>query len=141
MTGMIYRHPAVLAHMAATVDIISAGRLELGLGTGWSEREAAAYGLTLGSWTERYDRFDEGVECIVDLFRDEEVTMHGKYYDLNGARLEPKPLHRARPADPDRGYRNAHAGDSGTLGDDLAPRVRHSLHCLRIAKRCTKNAR
>jgi alkanesulfonate monooxygenase SsuD/methylene tetrahydromethanopterin reductase-like flavin-dependent oxidoreductase (luciferase family) len=97
VTGMIYRHPAVLAHMAATVDIMSAGRVELGLGAGWSEREAAAYGLTLGSWTERYDRFDEGVQCIVDLFRDEQVTSHGTYYELRGARLEPKPLQRSGP--------------------------------------------
>ena len=97
VTGMVYRHPAVLAHMAATVDIISAGRLELGLGTGWSEREAAAYGLTLGSWTDRYDRFDEGVECVVNLFRAEEVTKHGSYYELSGARLEPKPLQRPGP--------------------------------------------
>ena len=97
VTNMVYRHPAVLAHMAATVDIMSAGRLELGLGTGWSEREAAAYGLTLGSSTEQHDRFDEGVKCIVDLFRDEEVTSHGTYYEMNGARLEPKPLQRSGP--------------------------------------------
>jgi alkanesulfonate monooxygenase SsuD/methylene tetrahydromethanopterin reductase-like flavin-dependent oxidoreductase (luciferase family) len=97
VTGMVYRHPAVLAHMAATVDIISGGRLELGLGTGWSEREAAAYGLRVGSWTERYDRFDEGVECLVNLFRAEEVTSSGTHYELSGARLEPKPLQRPGP--------------------------------------------
>src|ERR1700712_5524237 len=47
VTGMVYRHPAVLANMAATVDIISEGRLELGLGAGWNEEETAAYGIPL----------------------------------------------------------------------------------------------
>src|SRR6202161_3742642 len=65
VTGMIYRHPAVLANMAATVDIISGGRLELGLGAGWNQMESAAYGIEVPPLRERFDRFDEGVEGIV----------------------------------------------------------------------------
>ena len=56
VTGLPYRHPAVMANMAATVDVISNGRLELGLGAGWNDEEADAYGISLGStFTERFD--------------------------------------------------------------------------------------
>ena len=67
VTGMIYRHPAVLANMAATVDIVSGGRLDVGLGAGWNQQECDAYGITLPPLKERFDRFDEGVEAIVLL--------------------------------------------------------------------------
>src|SRR3954466_7769188 len=67
VTGIHYRHPAVLANMAATLDIVSNGRLELGIGAGWTEEGGGAYGIELGSLTERFDRFDEACEVIVDL--------------------------------------------------------------------------
>src|SRR5579875_2423178 len=92
VTGMIYRHPAVLANMAATVDIISDGRLELGLGAGWNEEETAAYGIDLPPLKERFDRFDEGVEAIACLLELETTTLHGQYIRLTDARCEPKPV-------------------------------------------------
>ena len=58
VTGIHYRHPAVLANMAAAVDIISGGRLELGIGAGWNQEESGAYGIELGTPRERSDRFD-----------------------------------------------------------------------------------
>ena len=67
VSGMIYRHPAVLANMAATIDVISGGRLELGVGAGWNQQECDAYGIDLPPLRERFDRFDEGVEAIVGL--------------------------------------------------------------------------
>jgi|SRR5579859_2404406 len=97
VTAMAYRHPALLANMAATVDIISNGRLELGLGTGWSQEECDAYGITLGTWPERFDRFDEGIECIVSLLTQSSTTYEGKYFRLTDARCEPKPLQRPHP--------------------------------------------
>ncbi|MEP6660884.1 MAG: TIGR03560 family F420-dependent LLM class oxidoreductase [Acidimicrobiales bacterium] len=97
VTGMIYRHPAVLANMAATVDIISGGRLELGLGAGWNKMETDAYGISLYPLGERFDRFDEGVEAIVALLTQETTTLAGRYVTLTDARCEPKPIQRPHP--------------------------------------------
>ena len=97
VTGMIYRHPAVLANMAATVDIISGGRLELGLGAGWNEEECDAYGIPLPPLKERFDRFDEGLEAIVGLLSNETTTLTGRYVRLTEARCEPKPVQRPHP--------------------------------------------
>jgi alkanesulfonate monooxygenase SsuD/methylene tetrahydromethanopterin reductase-like flavin-dependent oxidoreductase (luciferase family) len=97
VTGMIYRHPAVLANMAATVDIISDGRLELGLGAGWNQLECDAYGIDLPPLKERFDRFDEGVEAIACLLSLETTTLAGRYVKLTDARCEPKPRQRPYP--------------------------------------------
>jgi F420-dependent oxidoreductase-like protein len=97
VTGMPYRHPAVLANMAATVDVISDGRLELGLGAGWNDEEADAYGIELPPLRERFDRFDEGVEAIVRLLSDPTTTFEGSWVRLTDARCEPKPVQRPHP--------------------------------------------
>jgi F420-dependent oxidoreductase-like protein len=97
VTGMIYRHPAVLANMAATVDIISDGRLILGLGAGWNQQECDAYGIPLPPLKERFDRFDEGLEAIVGLLSNETTTLEGSYVRLTDARCEPKPVQRPHP--------------------------------------------
>jgi F420-dependent oxidoreductase-like protein len=97
VTGMIYRHPAVLANIAATTDIISGGRLELGLGAGWNEMETTAYGIELPPLRERFDRFDEGVEVIISLLSQETSTFDGRYVKLTDARCEPKPVQRPHP--------------------------------------------
>jgi F420-dependent oxidoreductase-like protein len=98
VTGMPYRHPAVLANMAATLDIVSHGRLELGIGAGWNEEEAAAYGIDLhGSLRDRFDAFDEGCEALIGLLRDETTTLEGRFVHLTDARCEPKPVQRPHP--------------------------------------------
>jgi alkanesulfonate monooxygenase SsuD/methylene tetrahydromethanopterin reductase-like flavin-dependent oxidoreductase (luciferase family) len=94
---MVYRHPAVLANMVATTDIISGGRLELGVGAGWNQMECDAYGIELPPLRERFDRFDEGVEAIVALLSQETATLDGRYVKLTGARCEPKPVQRPHP--------------------------------------------
>jgi F420-dependent oxidoreductase-like protein len=97
VTGNTYRHPAVLANMAAAVDQISDGRLELGIGAGWHEEEHRAYGMTLPPLKERFDRFDEALE-VIDLLLTREVSdFEGRYYQLRGARCEPKGVQRPRP--------------------------------------------
>jgi len=97
VTGMIYRHPAVLANMAATIDVISDGRLELGVGAGWNQQECDAYGIELPPLKERFDRFDEGVEALVLLLSQEHSDLDGKYVRLRNARCEPKPVQRPHP--------------------------------------------
>ena len=90
VSAVPYRHPAVIANMAATIDIISGGRFVLGLGAGWHEEESAAYGLPLGTMKERMDRFEEGVEVVLSLLTKDETTFEGQYYQLVNARCEPK---------------------------------------------------
>src|ERR1700755_3725430 len=92
VTAMVSRHPAVLANMAATVDIISGGRLELGLGAGWNQMACDAYGIDLPPLRERFDRFDEGVEAIVGLLSQTTTTFAGRYVRLTDARCEAKPV-------------------------------------------------
>src|SRR5215467_5406797 len=97
VSGMIYRHPALLANMAATVDIISAGRLEIGVGAGWNQLECDAYGIELPPLRERFDRFDEGVQAIVGLLSQQVTTFDGRYVQLTDARCEPKPVQQPHP--------------------------------------------
>jgi F420-dependent oxidoreductase-like protein len=97
VTGMIYRHPAVLANMAATTDIIAGGRLELGVGAGWNQQECDAYGINLYPLRERFDRFDEGVEAMIALLTEPIANYSGKYVTLTRAYCEPKPVQRPHP--------------------------------------------
>jgi probable F420-dependent oxidoreductase len=98
VTGLPYRHPAVLANMAAALDIVSGGRLELGIGAGWNEVEARAYGIDLHpTLTERFDAFDEGCEAIIGLLTNESTTFDGRYVQLADARCNPKPVQRPHP--------------------------------------------
>jgi len=97
VTGIHYRHPAVLANMAATLDIISGGRLELGIGAGWNEEESGAYGIELGSPRERSDRFEEACQVITELLSQQTANFAGQYYQLTDARCEPKPVQRPHP--------------------------------------------
>ncbi|HEU5374402.1 MAG TPA: TIGR03560 family F420-dependent LLM class oxidoreductase [Ktedonobacteraceae bacterium] len=97
VTGNTYRHPAVLAKMAATVDIIAHGRLNFGIGTGWSEQEHRAYGILLPPPGERIRRLDEACEMIRRMWTERTVTFAGRYYHLHEAYCEPKPVQRPTP--------------------------------------------
>lgn len=97
VTGVHYRHPAVLANMAAAVDIISDGRLELGIGAGWNEEESGAYGIELGTIKERFDRFEEACQVLKGLLSQEATSFEGKFYQLKDARNEPKGPQKPHP--------------------------------------------
>jgi F420-dependent oxidoreductase-like protein len=97
VTAMPYRHPAVLANMAATVDHVSSGRLILGIGAAWNEMECNAYGFPLPPLKERFDRFDEGIEVLTRLLSSTVSNYSGEYFTLTDARCEPKPLQQPYP--------------------------------------------
>lgn len=87
-----YRHPAVLANAIATIDHLSGGRADLGLGAGWAHNEYTAYGIPFPSAGERLDLLEESIQAIRGLLRQEVTTFTGTYVQLTEARCEPKPL-------------------------------------------------
>jgi F420-dependent oxidoreductase-like protein len=95
--GMTYRHPAVVANWAATVDHISDGRLLLGVGAGWQENEHQQYGIDLPPVKQRVDRFAEGVEVLDGLLRQPVTSIAGAWYQLDEAVCEPKPVQPRLP--------------------------------------------
>ena len=95
--SITYRHPAVLANWAATIDHVSDGRLTLGLGTGWQGNEHRQYGLALGRPRERVDRFAEALTVISGLLTEPETTFRGHYYRLSDAHCDPKPVQSPLP--------------------------------------------
>lgn len=90
VNGMHHRHPAVTANMAATLDHISDGRFELGIGAGWNEMESSAYGIDLGTLKQRFDRFDEGLPIIASLLANKVTNFDGEYFRVTDAWCEPK---------------------------------------------------
>lgn len=91
-TAMSYRNPVYLAKVAATTDIISGGRVQMGIGGGWYEHEWRAYGYGFPSAGVRLARLDEGVQIMRDAWRDGKVGFDGKHYQVDGAIVAPKPL-------------------------------------------------
>jgi F420-dependent oxidoreductase-like protein len=92
-----YRHPAVLANAIATIDHVSGGRADLGLGAGWSQLEYDAYGIPFPPVPTRMDMLEEAAECIRGLLRDETTTFDGDHFRLRDARCEPAPVQAALP--------------------------------------------
>lgn len=98
VTGTPYRHPAAFANLVATVDVISNGRVELGVGAGWNEEESSALGIDLAeTWTERFDRFEEVLEVLTRLFTGEPVSFDGRHHQLHEAVLNPVGVQRPHP--------------------------------------------
>lgn len=97
VTGNTYRHPAVLAKIAATIDVLSNGRLDFGIGAGWNEYEHTSLGIPLYAPGERIRRFGEACEVFKLLFTEPLATFEGRYYQLKDARSEPKPVQRPYP--------------------------------------------
>ena len=97
VTGNGYRHPAVLANMAATVDIVSNGRLDFGIGAGWFQREYDAYGIPFPPAADRIRALGEACQVIKLLWTQETSDFDGRYYTLKEARCEPKPVQKPYP--------------------------------------------
>lgn len=92
-----YRHPAVLAKEAATIDRLSGGRLEFGLGAGWMTTDYESTGITLDPPSVRIERLEEALEVITALWSGEPVTHHGRFYDIDGLVGSPLPAQRPHP--------------------------------------------
>jgi F420-dependent oxidoreductase-like protein len=97
VTGNTYRHPAVLANMGATVDVVSNGRLDMGIGAGWNELEHKSYGIELLPPGKRISQFEEACEVIRLLWTEPRANFDGVYYQLSDARCEPKPIQKPYP--------------------------------------------
>ena len=94
VSPMTFRHPAMLARMAAAVDGLSSGRLVLGVGAGWNDAEHQAFGIGLPPLKERFDRLEEGIAVIKALWSGGPVDLEGRYYPLRGAAAYPRPVQR-----------------------------------------------
>ena len=92
-----YRHPAVFAKMASTLDVISGGRLEVGIGAGGGRTDHRAAGLAFPSTAQRVRMLEEAVEMMKRLWTEEEVTFEGRHYTLSGAKNDPTPVQKPHP--------------------------------------------
>jgi F420-dependent oxidoreductase-like protein len=97
VTANTFRHPVLLAKQAVTLDHMSQGRLELGVGTGWQEREHEAFGIDLPPIRDRFGMLEETFEILHGLMTEEVFEFAGKYRTITAARFEPKPVQRPRP--------------------------------------------
>jgi F420-dependent oxidoreductase-like protein len=97
VVGNTYRHPGVLAKMAVTVDHLSGGRLDFGIGAGWAENEHTMLGLEFGTRKDRADRLEESLQVMRGLWTQPRTTFAGVHYQLQDAVAEPKPVQRPHP--------------------------------------------
>lgn len=97
VTGVTYRHPSVLAAEAVTVDHVSGGRLELGLGAAWFEQEHRELGIAFPATLERVERLEEAVEVVRLLMTTDRARFSGRHYRLDGATYLPRPVQRPAP--------------------------------------------
>ena len=95
VTGNTYRHPVLLAKLATTVDHLSGGRLEFGIGAAWAEAEHSMYGIE--GLEHRVGRLSESLRVITSLWTEDRTTFEGRYYTLREAVANPKPVQRPRP--------------------------------------------
>lgn len=98
VTGVIYRYPSVLAKIAATLDVLSKGRLFMGIGAGWNEEESSAYGISFPSNQERMLRLEEAIQVVRKMWTEEPyASFNGKYYQIRNAYCNPKPIQKPSP--------------------------------------------
>ncbi len=135
VAGITYRHPSMLAKIAGTLDVISRGRLELGLGAAWSDEDHVSYGLEFPPLRERLERLEEAVEVIYGLWTHARFSYQGKHYTLREAPFEPRPVQDPPPL--------LLAGASPRLLDLTARRAHSwvSVSSPALAGRCVERVR
>ncbi|TMG33836.1 MAG: LLM class flavin-dependent oxidoreductase, partial [Chloroflexi bacterium] len=95
VTGNTYRHPALLAKMAVTVDHLSGGRLEFGIGAAWAEAEHRMFGIE--GLEHRVGRLRESLDALISLWTKDRTTLEGRYYHFSDAIANPKPIQKPHP--------------------------------------------
>jgi F420-dependent oxidoreductase-like protein len=95
--GMTYRNPAFLAKQITALDVISKGRAIWGIGAGWFEEEHLAYGYEFGTFTERFEKLEEGLQIITSMFVNDHTTLEGKWFTVRDAMNVPKPVQAGGP--------------------------------------------
>jgi len=94
VTGNTYRNPAVLAKTVTTLDIVSGGRAQLGIGAGWFELEHNAFGIEFGTFTDRFEKLEEALQIVIPMLRGERPSLSGAHYTVVDAINEPQPVSR-----------------------------------------------
>ncbi|MFP5321236.1 MAG: LLM class F420-dependent oxidoreductase [Acidimicrobiia bacterium] len=92
VTGNTYRNPALLAKVLATLDVVSGGRAQLGIGAGWYELEHESLGFEFGTFTERFEKLEEALQIIGPMLRGERPSLDGRHYRVRDAVSEPSPV-------------------------------------------------
>jgi alkanesulfonate monooxygenase SsuD/methylene tetrahydromethanopterin reductase-like flavin-dependent oxidoreductase (luciferase family) len=131
VNGVLYRDPAVLAKASAQVDEMSSGRLDFSLGAAWAEREFRAYGMPFPPLSERYARADEALQIVKSLWGQHRTTFNGRYYHLDEAPCEPKPVQSPRPP--------ITVGGSGTGSLRLAAKHADRINVQGPPAKCTRD--
>lgn len=139
MTGVTYRHPGLLAKIVATLDVLSGGRAALGLGAAWYEREHRAYGVPFPSLKERFERLEETLGIVRQMWSDDDGPFDGRHYRLAETICAPRPLHRVPVMVGGNGERKtlrlvalyADACNLIVRGGTAAEVARHKLEVLR----------
>jgi F420-dependent oxidoreductase-like protein len=94
VTGNTYRNPAILAKTVTTLDVVSGGRAQLGIGAGWYELEHEGFGIEFGTFTDRFEKLEEALQIIIPMLEGERPTFSGSHYQVNDAINEPQPIGR-----------------------------------------------
>ena len=97
VTGVTYRHPGLLANIVTTLDVVSQGRAQLGIGAAWYEREHLAYGVPFPPVSERFERLEETLQIVHQMWSDDDGPYQGTHYRLAETICSPKPVSRPRP--------------------------------------------
>jgi F420-dependent oxidoreductase-like protein len=97
VTGVTYRHPGLLAKIVTTLDVLSGGRAELGIGAAWYEREHIGLGVRFPPLGERFERLEEALEICHQMWSDDDGPYDGRHYQLAETICEPRPIQRPRP--------------------------------------------
>ena len=139
VTGVIYRHPAVLLKMVNTLDILSGGRAYLGIGAAWYEEEAKGYGIPYPSTSERFEKLEENLKLAKALWASDETSFTGKYFTAPAITNNPRPLSQPHPriliggTGPNKTLRMvAQYADACNIGDWVGPEnMQKSLDTLK----------